>query len=135
MSDSSSNVCMLSLWRAQSSCWLMVMDVSAKIHTQNKHLRDPVEFCQSTLAEFICIAERLRAYLCTQAHALFSLYSGLDCSADTIARRDEKFLRIRHSCWETIKRKTVINWPHFCGMSIDESVCFCQPERCLSSAG
>lgn len=37
-------------------------------------------------------------YLCTQAQALFSLYSGLDCSADTMARRDEKFLRIRHSC-------------------------------------
>lgn len=52
----------------------------------------------SRLAEIICIAERLGAYLCTQAHTLFSLYSGLDCSAETMARRDEKFLRIRHSC-------------------------------------
>ena len=42
--------------------------------------------------------------MCTQAHARFSLYSGLDCSAETMALSDEKFLRIRHSCWGKTKR-------------------------------
>lgn len=60
------------------------------------------------LAEIVCVAERLEAYLCTQAHTLFSLYRELDCSADTMARRDEKFLRIRHSC--KTKAITVTTW-------------------------
>lgn len=55
----------------------------------------------------MCIVGRLKAYLCTEAHALFSLYRGLDCSADTMARSDEKFFRIRHSWRQENQRKSV----------------------------
>lgn len=57
--------------------------------------------------EIMCIVGRLKAYLCTEAHALFSLYRGLDCSADTMARSDEKFFRIRHSWRQENQRKSV----------------------------
>lgn len=56
-------------------------------------------------------ARRWGGYLCTQAQTLFRRYSGLDCSAETMARREEKFLRIRHSCrtTHTIGNKST-NW-------------------------
>lgn len=52
----------------------------------------------------------LETYLCTQAQTLFSLYRGLDCRADTMARRDEKFLRMRHSCWDKKGQQRVTRW-------------------------
>jgi len=96
MSDSSSNVCMLSLCDAQ-------VQVSSGGNVS--------EMLPSSATTAL-----LKTYLCTQAQALFSRYRGLDCSAETMARRDEKFLRIRHSCRKTRRVTTG---------RIDEPVCVC----------
>lgn len=83
----------VSRW-STDSCLTTAMDRSAEISHRRLALPSP--------------AEARLTHLCTQAQALFSLYSGLDCSADTMARRDEKFLRIRHSCWGTTNTGTVV---------------------------